>query len=427
MDRVMKKARGLKGEIEVSADKSISHRAVMFSSLASGEGIVRNFLSAEDTLSTCHCIARLGIEIEKDGELLRVKGKGLHGLKEPCDVLNCGNSGTTMRLLSGLLAGQSFFSVLSGDQSLNRRPMKRVVEPLTKMGAEINTRSGVCAPLAITGRKLEGIHYQLPVASAQVKSCLMLAGLTAASETLLIEPEKTRDHTERMLSAMGAQIEIEELSVRVKPVEKLHAQEFQVPGDISSAAFFIVAALVVPGSEITIRNVGMNSTRSGILDVLGEMGARFTVENTRTIGGEPVADLTVYHSNLKAVQVKGTIIPRLIDELPILAVAMTFASGDSMVKDAGELRVKETDRIQAICTELARMGAIIEEKADGFIIQGQASRLKGTRVQSHGDHRIAMSLAVAALIAEGETVIENSQVVNISYPEFWETLHNLQR
>lgn len=427
MERVIKRTKGLKGEIEVSTDKSISHRAVIFSSLASGECIIKNFLSSEDTLSTCHCMTQLGIEIQKEGEMLRVKGKGLYGCKEPCDILNCGNSGTTMRLLSGFLAGQPFFSVLSGDQSLNRRPMKRVIEPLKIMGAEIYSRSGACAPLALMGRKLEGIQYRLPVASAQVKSCLLLAGLNAASETRLIEPEKTRDHSERMLASMGADIEVQDLSILIKPAEKLEAQEFQVPGDISSAAFFIVAALIVPGSEIIIRNVGINPTRSGIIDILEQMGARLTVENMKTIGGEPVADLVVSSSDLKAVQVEGAVIPRLIDELPILAVAMAMASGDSVVRDAGELRVKETDRIEAICYELGRLGVKIEETTDGFIVRGRAALTKGTRVSSHGDHRIAMSLAVAALVAEGETIIEGSEVVNISYPEFWETVKSLQQ
>lgn len=358
-----------------------------------------------------------------------VEGKGLHGLNEPAGILDCGNSGTTMRLLSGLLAGQRFLSLMSGDHSLNRRPMRRVIEPLTAMGAEIWGRAGgFYPPLAIKGSEnLKGITYRMPVASAQVKSALLLAGLYAGGPTRIIEPEKSRDHTERMLQAMGADIEVQGLEITLKPGKELTPQEFLVPGDISSAAFFLVAALIVPGSEIMIRDVGINPTRAGLIEVLEAMGARISIENQRVVGGEPIGDIVAGYSHLRGTMVGGDIIPRLIDEIPILAVAMALAEGESVVRDAGELRVKESDRIKAICCELGKMGAGIEELEDGFVIQGCPEGLRGAAVDSQGDHRIAMSAAIAALKADGDTIVDNSEVVDISFPEFWPLLGKLMK
>lgn len=423
MERIVKKTTPLKGELFVASDKSISHRAVIFSSLARGEGIVKNFLQANDTLSSCNCMRKLGISIEEKNSLLKICGKGLEGLEEPKTILDCGNSGTTIRLLSGLLASQPFFSVLSGDESLNARPMKRVILPLSSMGAEILARdNNLYPPIAIRGKLLNGKDYRLPVASAQLKSALILAALNAQDETILHEKEKSRDHTERMLAAMGADIESSELTIRIRPGKELMPQEFMVPGDISSAAFFLVAATIIPGSELLIKDVGINPSRTGIIEILRTMGAKVKMENQRLFAGEEVADILVSSSDLKAVKVDGEIIPRLIDELPVLAVAMAAADGESTVRGAGELRVKETDRISAVSSELARMGVQIEDLDDGFIIQGNPDTLQGNLVNSHGDHRIAMSLAVAALRAQGETRISGAEAVSISFPEFWSTL-----
>ncbi|MBC7076029.1 MAG: 3-phosphoshikimate 1-carboxyvinyltransferase [Syntrophomonadaceae bacterium] len=416
----------LRGEIFVDPDKSISHRAVIFSALAKGEGIIKNFLLAADTLSSCNCIEQLGVHVEREGSLVKVSGNGLYGLKEPLTVLQCGNSGTTMRLLTGVLASQPFFSVLSGDNSLNRRPMRRVLAPLGAMGAEIRGRdNGNYPPLAVKGGKLKGINYQLPVASAQVKTAILLASLDADSETVIIEPEKSRDHTERMLSVMGADLEVADLQVILRPGKELIAQEFVVPGDISSAAFFIVAASIIAGSELLIRDVGINSTRTGIIKVLQSMGGKIKLENRREIAGEMIADILVSSSDLKGIEIRGDIIPQLIDELPVLAVAMAVAEGESIVRDAAELRVKETDRIAAVCLELSKMGVEITELEDGFIVKGNPGCLRGGRVGSWGDHRIAMSLAIAGIAAEGETDIANAETVDISFPNFWKVLSGL--
>ncbi|NLO21517.1 MAG: 3-phosphoshikimate 1-carboxyvinyltransferase, partial [Syntrophomonadaceae bacterium] len=329
---ISKLSRPLKGELTAEADKSISHRSVIFSGLARGESVIRNFLLAADTLSSYNCMRKLGVEMTREGSFIRVEGKGIEGLQEPFQVLDCGNSGTTIRLLSGLLSARPFFSVLSGDSSLNKRPMKRIISPLNSMGAVINARSqGNYPPLAVNGQRLKGIDYTLPVASAQVKSALLLAALTAEGETTLREPHKSRDHTERMLHAMGARIQEEGLKIKLSPGVDLLPQEFIVPGDISSAAFFIVAATIVPGSELLIKGVGINPSRSGIIEVLIQMGGNIKLENQQVISGEPVADLIVSHSRLKAVEISGDIVPRLIDELPVLAVAMAAASGTSIV------------------------------------------------------------------------------------------------
>ncbi|HHV15481.1 MAG TPA: 3-phosphoshikimate 1-carboxyvinyltransferase [Gelria sp.] len=428
MNKNISQAKSLKGEITVAADKSISHRAVIFSALARGKSVIRNLLQAEDIQSTCRCMKDLGADIQEINNTLIINGGGLQGLKEPDRVLDCGNSGTTMRLLTGLLSAQSFFSVLAGDHSLNHRPMRRVIEPMQLMGAELQGRQGGnYPPLAIKGKKLKGIEYLSPVASAQVKTTIMLAALNADGVTEIWEPEKSRDHSENMLAAMGASIKVDGLRIHLQPGKELSAQEFQVPGDISAAAFFLVAATIVPGSELKIYNVGVNPTRTGIIDILQQMGANIKLENQRTIGGEIMADIIVTAAQLKGVKIAGEVIPRLIDELPVLAVAMAVAEGESEVREAGELRIKETDRIAAICSELGKMGVAITELEDGFRIKGKEQPLKGAKVDSHGDHRIAMSLAVAALVAEGETTISNAGAVDISFPTFWDTLDKISR
>lgn len=426
--RIISRAKPFKGEITVAADKSISHRAVIFSALAQGESRIKNLLEAEDIQSTCRCMKNLGVDIQERNSTLVIKGSGLQGLKEPDRVLDCGNSGTTMRLLAGVTAAQPFFSVLTGDHSLNRRPMRRVIEPLQLMGAELQGRQGGnYPPLAIKGGKLKGINYLSPVASAQIKTAILLAGLNANGVTEILEPEKSRDHSENMLAAMGASIQVDGLRIQLQPGNKLSPQEFQVPGDISAAAFFLVAAAIVPGSELKICDIGVNPTRTGIIEVLQQMGADIKLENQRTIGGEIIADIIVTASQLKGIKIEGEIIPRLIDEVPVLAVAMAVAEGESEVREAGELRIKETDRIAAICCELGKMGVAITELKDGFRITGKEQQLQGVRVESHGDHRIAMSLAVAGLIAEGETTIGNAGAVNISFPSFWDTLEKISR
>lgn len=426
--RIVSREKPLKGEITVAADKSISHRTVIFSALAQGESLIRNLLEAEDIQSTCRCMKTLGVHIQERNSTLLIKGRGLQGLKEPDRVLDCGNSGTTMRLLTGLLSAQSFFSVLTGDHSLNHRPMRRVIEPMQLMGAELQGRQGGnYPPLAIKGGKLKGINYLSPVASAQVKTAILLAALDANEVTKIWEPERSRDHSENMLAAMGASIQVDGLRIELQPGRELSAQEFQVPGDISAAAFFLVAATIVPGSELKICDIGVNPTRTGIIEVLQQMGANIKLENQRIIGGESIADIIVRASQLKSIKVEGEIIPRLIDEIPVLAVAMAAAEGESEVREAGELRIKETDRIAAICSELGKMGVAITELEDGFRIKGKEQSFQGVKVDSHGDHRIAMSLAVAGLIAEGDTTIGNAGAVNISFPSFWDTLEKISR
>lgn len=415
----------LRGEITVSADKSISHRAAIFAALAEGESSVQNFLQARDTMSTCRCLRQLGVDIRAEDSSLIVAGNGWQGLREADDVLDCGNSGTTMRLLTGLLAGRPFMSVLSGDASLRQRPMRRVMEPLEMMGATIWGRRNGLAPLSVKGGSLVGIEYLLPVASAQLKTALLLAGLQANSETIIREPEPSRDHSERMLSAMGAELQSKAGVIALKPGRPLQPQNFQVPGDISSAAFFIVAATIVPGSELLIRSVGLNPTRDGIIEVMKNMGADIKEENHRLVGGEPMADLVIRSAPLQAIVVDGKMVPRLVDEIPVLSVAMAVAEGQSRVEDAGELRVKESDRLAAISSELNKMGALIEETPEGLIINGRPGCLKGCRVDSHGDHRIAMSLAIAALAARGETHLSQAEVVDISFPQFFKLLNHL--
>ena len=423
-------AGSLKGEIIPPPDKSISHRAIMFASIAQGKSVVKNFLRAEDPISTMNAFRSMGIEIEeKAGNELIIHGKGLYGLKEPFDVIDCGNSGTTVRLISGILSGNPFFSVLTGDDSLKQRPMARVIAPLKEMGAGISARDGdKYLPIAIKGRRLKAIDYRMPVASAQVKSCLILAGLYADGTTAITELQKSRDHTERMLKSMGADIQIDDLVIKVKGRSGdmgLRPIDVTVPADFSSAAFFIAAALMVPNSEILIKNVCVNPTRTGMLEIIKNMGADVIVENVRDISGEPVADIHCKGNvNLKSVKIGKDIMPSLIDEFPILCVLATQAEGVTEIRGAEELRVKESDRIKAMATELKKLGVEVEEYPDGISIKGKAS-LKGNVVESYHDHRIAMSLAIAALAAEGTTTINNSSCVDISFPGFFEELKRI--
>lgn len=424
MDRVEVKGTGIfKGEFSPPPDKSISHRAVILSSLAKGKSVIRNFLRAKDTESTANAFRSVGIDVKDEGSTIIISGKGLHGLSEPVDVIDCGNSGTTMRLVSGVLAGNPFFSVLTGDSSLRSRPMARVIKPLGLMGAEISARAGNrYPPLAIRGRRLNPIEYEMPVASAQVKSSLLLAGLYSGGYTRITEPVKSRDHTERMLPAFGGDLKVEGLTVIVKGGRDLSPVEMEVPGDFSSAAFFIVASLIIPGSEILVKNVGINPTRTGLLDVLGKMGAGIEITNARNISGEPVADIFCRGgAPLKSVQISGETIPSLIDEFPILCIAAASAEGTTVIRGAGELRVKESDRIRSMASELGKMGVEIEENPDGLSIRG-SRELKGAEVESHGDHRIAMAMAVAALEAKGTTIIDGASVVNISFPGFFDVI-----
>lgn len=416
----------LRGRVHVPGDKSISHRALMLNSLTRGTSRVGGFLPAGDCLATLACLRALGVEIEThDDTTLTVHGRGLCGLQPPVAPLNCARSGTTMRLLAGILAGQPFASALTGAPQLLRRPMRRVVEPLRRMGAEIADTDGH-APLTIRGRRLRSCDHTLPIASAQVKSALLLAGLYAGGPTTVRQPGPARDHTERMLAAMGAAIEVSGLTVTLAPSpSSLASLSLTVPGDISSAAFPLVAAALVPGSEVTVENVGVNPTRTGLLDVLRTMGADVVVTNEREQGNEPVADVTVRASGLVGVEVGGDTVVRMIDEFPVLAVAATQAHGATVVRDAAELRVKETDRIAVLVTELRALGARIDALPDGFIIEGPTP-LHGAVVDSHGDHRLAMALAVASLVAEGEVVIENTECIADSFPGFIELMRRVR-
>lgn len=419
----------VRGRIKIPGDKSISHRALMLGAIASGETTIEGLLLGEDPRSTASCFSLLGADISPlNSELVKVQGAGVGKLQEPSRVLDAGNSGTTMRLMLGILAShpERFFTV-TGDSSLVKRPMSRVIQPLQQMGAKIWGRQGnTLAPLAIQGQELKPFHYHSPIASAQVKSCILFAGLMAEGETTVTEPALSRDHTERMLRAFGATVTIdpETNSATVTGPAKLQGQPVVVPGDISSAAFWLVAAAIVPDSELWIENVGVNPTRTGILEVLAMMGADIQWENQREVAGEPVADLRVRHSQLQACEIGGSLIPRLIDEIPILAVAAIFAKGTTTIRDAAELRVKESDRLMAMATQLNRLGAKITELPDGLEIVG-GTPLVGTDVDSYGDHRVAMSLAIAALNANGTTTIQGAEAAAISYPEFTATLQQV--
>ena len=415
----------LRGELSVPGDKSISHRAVMFGSLAEGTTEVTNFLQGADCLSTISCFRQMGIDIENTPDRILIHGKGLHGLSRPDDILDVGNSGTTTRLMSGILAGQNFDCTVNGDASIQKRPMKRIMTPLSLMGADISSIPGNgCAPLHIQGHPLKAIHYQSPVASAQVKSCILLAGMYADGITRVTEPVLSRNHSELMLNHFGASVTTESTTVSIEPDPLLEGRSISVPGDISSAAYFIAAGLLVPGSQVLIRNVGVNPTRDGILRVCRAMGADITIMNERADSGEPTADLLVKYSSLKGTVVEGEIIPTLIDELPVIAILAAFAQGTTIIRDAAELKVKESNRIDVMVENLSRMGADIEGTEDGMIIRG-GRPLHGAEIDSHLDHRIAMSFAVAALAAEGTTTIRDAECVRISYPGFYDDLFSL--
>ena len=428
--QIEKARQGLQGEIVIPGDKSISHRSVMFSALGDTPVRIKNFLHAQDCMSTAACMEMLGAKVEfiSDTELI-VTGNGLHGLKEPATILDAGNSGTTLRLLMGILAAQPFLSTFTGDASLHKRPMGRVIKPLSLMGAQIYGRENN-AKLPITvvpaQKKLKGMHYDSPVASAQVKSAILLAGMFADGETTVNEPFVSRDHTEQMLAAFGVQLKREGTAVTIQPVEKFTAPpEIEVPGDISSAAYWLVAGSIVPGSKLLLKNVGINPTRTGILDVLKDMGAKITLQNERTSGGEAAADMLVEYSELQGVSFGAEIMPRLIDEIPIIAVAALCAKGDTVITGAGELRVKETDRLMAIAKEFNKLApGAVEEREDGLVIHDGA-KLERAAAFSYDDHRIAMSLAILGTVGAG-VEIENPQCVNISYPEFYQTLEEIQ-
>lgn len=415
----------LRGEVTVPGDKSVSHRSVMFGSIASGTTEIHNFLQGADCLSTISCFRRMGIEIENKGGTILVHGRGMHGLQKPDGILDCGNSGTTTRLISGILSAQDFTVTLTGDASIQKRPMKRIMDPLSQMGAKIRSLHGNgCAPLEIIGSPLHGIRYLSPVASAQVKSAVLLAGLYADGETRVTEPELSRNHTELMLSRFGADVRTENTTAVIRPAAELYGQKILVPGDISSAAFFIAAGLLVPGSELLIRNVGINPTRDGILRVCREMGADLTLLNENHGAGEPVADLLAKSSRFHGITIGGAIIPTLIDELPMIAAMACFAEGETIIRDAAELKVKESNRIDVMVRNLSAMGADVEETPDGMVIRG-GRPLHGTQIDSRLDHRIAMTFAVVSCLAEGETEILGAECVNISYPEFYQDLARL--
>ncbi|OGW37348.1 MAG: 3-phosphoshikimate 1-carboxyvinyltransferase [Nitrospirae bacterium RBG_13_39_12] len=429
MDRIeLSKAKTFKGTFSPPSDKSISHRAVIFSSISKGKSIIRNFLRAEDPLSTINVLRALGVDIDDSGENIIVNGNGIYGLKEPFNIIDCGNSGTTIRMLSGVLSGNPFFSVLTGDESLRTRPMGRVIDPLRQMGAEIIARfENRYPPIAINGKKLKPIQHASPVASAQVKSTILLAGLYADGETEIIEPAKSRDHTERMLPFFGAEIKVEGLRVKIKGGTELKSTDIYVPGDFSSAAFFIIAALLIKDSDLTIEGVGINPTRTGLISALKEMGSDIELYNVRNLSGEPVADIHCKGgADMKAINITKEKIPALIDEFPIFCVAATQAEGNTTIKGAEELRLKESDRIMSMTTELRKMGAEIIEFDDGLSIKGK-TRLKGAFLESYRDHRIAMSLSIAALIADGTTTINGISSAKISFPGFFETLRRLTK
>lgn len=428
--RTIAPTRGLKGEVTIPGDKSISHRSIMLGSIALGTTEITHFLEGADCLSTIDCFRKMGVEIERKPSSILVHGKGLRGLTAPASTLNVGNSGTTTRLISGILSGQNFATTLSGDDSLNSRPMKRIMTPLNTMGAHIRSlNDNGCAPLHIRPGALHGIHYQSPVASAQVKSAVLLAGLYADSPTSVTEPALSRNHTELMLQGFGAYVATDlhtdgTATAHVEPCKELYGQQICVPGDISSAAYFIAAALLVPGSELLVKNVGTNFTRAGFLKVCKAMGANIETVSQTIEGGESRADLLVRYSHLKGTVIEGDIIPTLIDEIPMIAIMAAFADGQTVIRDAAELKVKETNRIDTVTAGLKAMGADITPTDDGMIIEG-TGHLNGASIQSYLDHRIAMAFSVAGLASDGETQIVDSQCVDVSYPEFYATLNSV--
>ncbi len=425
MVRRLNRPQRLRGQISPPGDKSITHRAFILNGTATGSAEVRNFSHGGDCHSTLACMRALGVRFEEVEDRLVVHGRGAHGFTEPRDILDAGNSGTTMRLMSGLLASLPFRTTITGDASLRGRPMDRVIGPLSLMGATVlgSGDGHARAPLIIQGGGLRGITYDLPVASAQVKSAILIAGMSAEGETVVREPAPSRDHTERMLTAMGARLRVDEREITLQP-GPITAVDITVPGDFSSAAFWITAACLHPDAELLILGVGVNQYRTGLLEVFKDMGADVTLENQRFVGGEPVADIRARSSHLRATSVGGQIIPALLDELPLIALAATQAVGTTEIRDAAELRIKESDRISATCAELTRLGARVEELPDGLIIHGGPD-LQGASCSSHGDHRIALTLAVAGLVASGETVLDGAEDVSISYPEFWSDLDSL--
>ena len=429
MEIKVSKAKNIKGKITVPGDKSISHRAIIIGSLATGETEISGFLEAEDCLCTIDCMRALGVEIERDGGSVLVRGRGLHGLSEPERILDVGNSGTTFRLLAGVLAGQEFTSFITGDRSILSRPMGRIIDPLTALGAQIMARGkGTLAPLAIKGGNLGYLEYKLPVASAQLKSALLLAGLYSPHGIALEEKMPTRNHTELMLAAFGAQLETtgtRGIKIKLGDGAELRAQKLHIPGDISSAAFLLAAAIITPESEIEISSVGLNPGRSGFLRVLEKMGVAVEITDRSTTVGEPLGTIRVRSTELSGIKITAEDIPDLVDEIPIITVLAACATGETEISGAAELRLKETDRLLALSTELGKMGAEIHELPDGLRIVG-GNPLHGARVKSHGDHRMVMALAVAGLVATGETVIEDAEVVNISFPEFMDILTNLK-
>ncbi|MDF2683579.1 MAG: 3-phosphoshikimate 1-carboxyvinyltransferase [Brevibacillus sp.] len=423
----VRQANKINGTVKVPGDKSISHRAVMFGSLAEGTTTIEGFLPGADCLSTISCFRRMGIQIEQHGDKVTVKGKGWYGLQEPSERLDVGNSGTTIRLMSGIMSTQPFHVVMEGDESIAKRPMRRVIGPLRQMGARIDGRKdGEFTPLAIRGGDLQGISYQSPVASAQVKSAILLAGLQAKGVTSVTEPHLSRDHTERMLAAFGVSVVRDGLTVSVEGGQALKGRAIHVPGDISSAAFLIAAVMMVPGSSLLIENVGINPSRTGIIDVVQAMGGDLELVNERVVNEEPVADLFVKHSQLQGIEIAGDIIPRLIDEIPVIAVMATQAKGRTVIRDAEELKVKETDRIATVVSQLSKFGAKVTPTDDGMIIEGD-SILSGAVIDSMGDHRIGMAMAIAGLTASGETVIENEEAIDVSFPGFAELLERISQ
>lgn len=425
----IKPAKKIRADIHVPGDKSISHRAIMIGSLANGETVINGFLPSADCLATVDCFRKLGISIKVDKDKIVIQGKGLKGLKQPKETLNVGNSGTTIRLMSGILAGQSFITTITGDESIQKRPMMRIANPLREMGASVEGREAngnIFAPLKISGGNLTPIRYELPVASAQVKSAVLLAGLFADGVTTVVEKNKARDHTERMLDYFGAGIKPRGLATQIQGWKEFDGAEIDVPGDLSSAAFFIVSTSLVPDSELMIRKVGMNPTRVGVIETLYRMGSKFKVSDEQVISEEPRATMIVRSSALRGVSISGEIIPRIIDEIPIIAVAATQAQGKTEIRGARELRVKESDRIATVSSELKKMGAKITELEEGMIIEGP-TKLKGTAVKSYGDHRVAMAMAIAGLIAEGETTIEDTACIETSFPGFEDILKRISK
>ncbi|MCH9009425.1 MAG: 3-phosphoshikimate 1-carboxyvinyltransferase [Chloroflexi bacterium] len=433
MDEMVRSPRAVEAVITPPGDKSISHRAALLNSIADGNAHVSNFCVGDDRASMLRCLRGLGAKIRKHAgcdisgsdECFEIRGVGLDGLSEPGTALNAGNSGTTMRLVTGLLAAQPFFSVITGDRSLRNRPMKRIATPLTSMGAVISgRRDGSLAPLAVNGGNLRGIDYEMPVASAQLKSSILIAGLYAKGRTTVRQPALSRDHTERMMGAMGADVVTEGLDVTVRP-SRLKSINVNVPCDISGASFWMVAGCCHPNARVRVKSVGINPSRAGVLEVLQSMGAKLTLENVVEAGGEPSADIVAESSDLVGIELSGDIIPRIIDEIPVLALAACFARGTTVIRDAGELRVKESDRISATVDGLRRLGANIEETDDGMIIKGGA-RLRGAACDGFGDHRIAMTMGIAGLVADGETTVVGAEAASVSYPEFWDTLRGIQ-